>query len=106
MRRIGGYIIAMILLASCTKKMYLAPGKVNCNLPDRMQCFLVKKDLDDNWILSSEDYVGFDYQPGFQYKVKVKRSKVKRNDGTSKRVYKVLEVLEKIEKKKKEAVGN
>jgi len=93
-------LVILVFAVSCTKKMYIAPGKVSCNMPDQMTCFLVKKDIEDNWILSTENIIGFDYQPGYQYRVKVKGDKVEDELGIRRKVYKVVEVLEKVDKKK------
>ena len=89
----------MILMAfvsfSCTSTLYLAPKQVDCSGVSEQKCYLIRKSSEGNWIMHYQPIVGLDYEPGFSYKLKVKKENIKNPpmDGSSFQ-YQLVEILE------------
>lgn len=97
--RPGLWISILVMTAvfySCTPTLYVAPKRVDCTGIADQQCYLIRRTTDGNWILHYQEIQGFDYEPGFSYKIKVKKEQVKNPpmDGSSIK-YTLVEVLEK-----------
>jgi len=89
--------IALIGIAtSCSSVLYVAPRKADCAGVSPQTCYLIRKSVEGNWVMHYQEIKGFDFEPGFSYKIKVKKETVKNPpaDGSSMR-YVLLEVLEK-----------
>jgi heat shock protein HslJ len=93
-RFVGTLLIAGTV--SCTSILYVAPKKADCTGAGAQTCYLIRKGAEGNWILHYEDIKGLDYEPGFSYRIKVKKETVKNvpADRASFQ-YSVVEVLEK-----------
>jgi len=86
----------MWLSTSCTSTLYVAPKKADCTGGGAQKCYLIRKSSEGNWILHYEEIKGLEYEPGFRYKLKVKKESAK--DGPLDRStyqYQVVEVMEK-----------
>ena len=88
-------VIILISITSCVRKIYVAPGLVSCDVPGKTQCYLIKYKPDDNWIVTNNDFINFDYKQGYLYHVKASKIRVKDEGHQSKQAYKVIDVLSK-----------
>jgi heat shock protein HslJ len=88
--------LSVVLLYSCQHVLYVAPRKMDCTGSSAQKCYLVKKDLDENWVLQYDPIIGLDYIEGFQYKIKAKRERIKNPaaDGSAYQL-RVTEIMEK-----------
>jgi heat shock protein HslJ len=89
-------LVIMIGSYSCTSTLYVAPKRTDCTGVSDQQCYLIRYNPTGNWILHYQDIQGFDYEPGFSYKIKVKKEKIKNPpmDGSSLK-YTLVDVVEK-----------
>lgn len=88
-------LVLSIIWSSCTSSLYVAPKQADCKGSSDQKCFLIRKNLGENWILHYYDIKGFDYQPGFSYKLKVKKENVKNPPlKASTFNFKLVEILE------------
>ena len=92
------YIILFASLNSCTTVLYVGSKKMDCSGVGEQKCYLIRKSPEGNWVLHYEEIKGLEYEPGFSYKVKVKKHKLDNvpADKTSYQ-YEVVEVLQKID---------
>ncbi len=89
-------ISLVVGLSACSKTIYIAPQKVDCLGMADQKCFLIRYKPGDNWIMNSGSIAGFDYEEGFEYKVKVVREKVPGPvQGVGAINYRVVKVLSK-----------
>ncbi len=89
-------VVLLASLTSCTSVLYVASKKADCSGVGQQKCYLIRKTPDGNWVLHYEEIQGLDYEPGYSYKVKVKRHKL--NNAPADRStyqYEVVEVLKK-----------
>lgn len=88
--------ILFVFLSSCTSTLYVAPRQVDCSGVSDQKCYLIRKNLDENWISHFDEIIGLDYEPGFNYKIKVKKEDIKNPpvDASAFRLT-VVEILEK-----------
>ncbi len=94
--RISIVALIALLTGACQQILYVGPKKMDCGGQGLQQCYLVKKNLDENWVLQRDAIVGLDYIEGFQYKIKAKRERVRNpDDGSSGYQLKVTDVIEK-----------
>ena len=89
-------VVLLILTSSCSSVLYLAPKQVDCTGVGDQKCLLIRNSPEGNWILHYGKIDGLDYEPGFSYKVKVKKERIKNPpaDGSSIK-YNLIEILEK-----------
>jgi heat shock protein HslJ len=87
-------IILLTISVSCTSTLYVAPRKAQCTSGEQQKCFLIRKKPTGNWILHDGEIADLAYEPGFNYKIKVKKESTRRASGAS-YSYQVMEVLEK-----------
>ncbi len=89
-------IIFLWLATSCATTFYVAPLQSDCDGAALQKCFLVRRQPNENWVMLYSQIEGFDYEPGFSYRIKVNRKSVKHPpaDG-SKYKYILVEMLEK-----------
>ena len=94
--------LAVLLANTCNRQaleeetLLIREQKAPCMGVTPMLCLQVKHEQDSSWTLLSSEIEGFNYEPGFRYKLKVKVVPVKNPpaDGSSLRY-----VLEKVEEK-------
>ena len=93
---LGLILFFFVCLNACTSTLYVAPKQVDCTSISDQKCFLVRGDVQENWIMHYQAISGLDYELGFSYTLKVKKEKMKEKpaDGGSFR-YVLVEVLEK-----------
>ena len=72
------YLLAtLVIWSSCTSTLYVAPKQADCSGVSDQKCYLIRYNPGENWILHYDEISGLDYEPGFSYKLKVKRERVK-----------------------------
>lgn len=88
--------VLSVFWSSCTSTLYLAPKQVDCSGVSDQKCFLIRNNPGENWILHYDEISGLDYEPGFSYKIKIKKEQVKNPplDASSVRFI-LVEILEK-----------
>ena len=74
--------------------LYVAPNTVDCVGMVPQQCMLTKERPDDDWTYFYGEIVGFTYEPGFNYTLRVERRHIRNPpaDGSSYE-YRLVEVL-------------
>jgi heat shock protein HslJ len=94
-------LAAVLLANTCnrqgnTETLLIKESKAPCTGVAPMECLQVKHEKDTAWTLFYSNIEGFDYQPGYQYKLLVSVSEVKNPPAdASSRNYKLEKVLEK-----------
>ena len=89
-------VLTITTLTSCSTILYIAPKKADCSGVGEQKCYLIRMTTEGNWILHYEEIKGLDYEPGFSYKIKVKKESVKNPPADrSSYQYRLLEILEK-----------
>ena len=75
--------LASIAVAACGpvggpvgKTIYVGPYLVDCEGVAPQTCMLVKENLDDDWTYFYDQIEGFDYEPGFEYELRINEEKV------------------------------
>ena len=86
----------LVILSSCATTIYVAPKQADCSGVSDQKCYLIRKNIGENWILHYEEIEGLDYEPGFSFKIKVKKERIKNPpaDASSFRLI-LVEVVEK-----------
>lgn len=81
------------------KILYIENHLVDCTGVGPQKCMLVKENPNDDYIYFYDNIVGFDYEEGHTYKIKVSTEKIKNPpaDGSSLK-YTLVEILEKEKK--------
>lgn len=77
-------------------ELWIAPQQVDCVGVGPMKCMLVKRSADAEWEYFYNGIEGFTYQPGFNYRLRVRETEVRNPpaDGSSLH-YRLLELVEK-----------
>ena len=91
------FLLAILVFwSSCASTIYVAPKQADCSGVSDQKCYLIRKSPEENWVLQNSDIDGLYYEPGFSYKIKVKRERVKNPpaDGASFKTV-LVEVYEK-----------
>jgi len=90
------FLVLASVCYSCASTLYVAPKQVDCTGVSDQQCYLIRSSTTGNWILHYQDIQGLDYEPGFSYRIKVKKEHIKNTplDGSALK-YTLVEVLEK-----------
>lgn len=91
--RWASILLLALLMNACQQVLYVAPRKVDCTMGIDA-CHLIKKDLEDNWILQSDPLIGLNYVEGFRYKVKAKRVRSDLEEAASGYQLNVMEIME------------
>jgi hypothetical protein len=100
------YCIAAILLSGCTDlsgpdeqviTMDVAAQRVPCMGLVPQECFSVRQEPDSVWTLFYEPIEGFEFEPGFEFTIRVAVRTVRNPpaDGSS-LAYRLLEILRKV----------
>ena len=102
-------IIILFLFFGCNKNIdnnfkdeviYVKDKLVDCQGEMPKKCMLVKKELKDKWELFYDRIEGFNYKPGFIYKIKIRTYKLYDIPAdTSSRRYFLIRVINKKEVK-------
>ena len=74
MKKVFGIILFLIFAISCkttTETLIIGPSKVPCTGVAPQDCLQVKKDSSGTWENFYGDIKGFDYEPGYEYTIKV-----------------------------------
>ena len=87
--------LLIIISLSCTRKIYVAPETAECIVGKNGVCYLIKGNLEENWFMIAEDILGFDFENGYLYRLKVKKVKVVDDFGKTKNAYQLIETLSK-----------
>ena len=58
------------------KTIYVGPGQVDCVGVAPQKCLLVKEKPDDEWTMYYDQIVGFDYEPGYEYELRILEEEV------------------------------
>lgn len=58
------------------KTIYVGPYQVDCVGVAPQKCLLVKQDLKDDWTLYYDQIEGFEYEPGYDYELRIQEEKV------------------------------
>lgn len=74
-------ISVIIFLASCastknTEKITIASEKGDCVGVAPMKCYLIKKEGQSNWEFLYTGIEGFNYEPGFEYVLEIKKDTI------------------------------
>jgi heat shock protein HslJ len=88
--------ILLVLPTACTSVLYVAPKRADCTSVTDQYCYLIRNSPEGNWVMHLQEIKGLDYEPGFSYKLKVKKESVKKSqaDGGIMR-YAMVELMEK-----------
>lgn len=88
--------ILLVLPTACTSVLYVAPKRADCTSVTDQYCYLIRNSPEGNWLMHLQEIKGLDYEPGFSYKLKVKKESVKKSqaDGGTMR-YAMVELMEK-----------
>jgi len=74
---LGSLVAIMVMLASCSKteteKITVASAQADCTGVGPMKCLLVKMEGDTQWQFMYEGIEGFQYTPGYEYVLEVKK---------------------------------
>jgi len=76
--------LAAVALAACgpfsfgpaEKTIYVGPYQVDCVGVAPQKCLLVRQDPGDEWSMYYDQIQGFEYEPGFQYELRITEEKV------------------------------
>ena len=89
-------LFLLIGVFSCTSTLYIAPKQVDCTGVSDQKCYLIRRSTEGNWILHYDEITGLEYEPGFSYKIKVKKVQIKNPPMDASTIkYDLVEVLEK-----------
>jgi heat shock protein HslJ len=77
-------LIAATVLAACApsgggaagKTVYVGPYQVPCTGVAPQMCMLVREDPDKDWTMFYDQIQGFDYEPGYEYELRVQEEKL------------------------------
>ena len=58
------------------KTIYVGPRQVDCEGVAPQKCMLVRESLDDDWTMYYDRIVGFDYEPGYEYELRIVEEEV------------------------------
>jgi heat shock protein HslJ/predicted small secreted protein len=97
-------LLAATVLAACAtfgglgaeKTVYVGPYQVPCEGVAPQLCMLVKEKPSDEWTLYYDEIEGFDYEPGFEYELRVLEEKVENPPADASSIrWTLLEVISK-----------
>lgn len=91
------FSVTSITFAQETVKMQVKESKVPCTGVGPMECLQVKTGKEKEWTYFYRDIEGFDFEPGYRYKLKIEKSKQERNlpADASAYTYKLKKVISK-----------
>ena len=58
------------------KTVYVGPYLVDCVGVAPQKCMLVKENLEDEWGAYYDNIAGFDYEPGYEYELRINETHV------------------------------
>jgi|UniRef100_UPI004048F08F heat shock protein HslJ len=109
--RILSAICLLALVFSCSKDnekiLFVSDVKMDCTGVAPQKCLQIKEKESDDWMYFYSDIEGFDYEEGYNYKIKVEVSEVENvpADASSLK-YTLLEVIEKTKAPRSLAKGS
>ena len=75
--------LASVVVAACgpvggsgEKTIYVGPRQVDCVGVAPQKCLLVKENPDDDWTMHYDRIEGFDFEPGYEYELRIVEEKV------------------------------
>ena len=75
--------LASVVVAACgpvggpaEKTIYVGPRQVDCVGVAPQKCLLVKENPDDDWTMYYDRIEGFDYEPGYEYELRIVEEEV------------------------------
>jgi heat shock protein HslJ len=75
--------LASVVVAACgpvggsaEKTIYVGPRQVDCVGVAPQKCLLVKENPDDDWSMYYDRIEGFDYEPGYEYELRIVEEEV------------------------------
>jgi heat shock protein HslJ len=75
--------LASVVVAACgpvggsaEKTIYVGPRQVDCVGVAPQKCLLVKENLDDEWTMYYDQIEGFDYEPGYEYELRITEEEI------------------------------
>lgn len=80
--RILWLVCSLFVLCACEDKekillLTVASEKGSCFVVGEFPCYIVKFNKNDNWTTITESIKGFDYEPGYEYVIKVREKHIK-----------------------------
>ena len=93
--RIAIYLLLLVPTA-CTSVLYVAPKRADCTAVSDQFCYLIRSNPEGNWVMHYQEINGLDYEPGFSYKIRVKKETVKGSQAFEPSLrYTMVELIEK-----------
>lgn len=97
-------VLLSVALSSCKEDigneitLTVASQKGTCNIVGEYSCYIVKYDGSSTWTTIPESIKGFDYQPGYEYVIRVSKKKVNNPPQDYTGEYILHEVISKVQK--------
>ncbi len=89
-------LLFLPLFFACTSVLYIAPKQADCVEGAGKPCYLIRTSPEGNWVLHDREITGLNYEEGFTYTIKVKKTNAKeREQSGTDAEYIVLSVVEK-----------
>lgn len=68
-------VIFAVLTMACKSNpnLYVASKQVDCVGAGPQKCLLVKENKDENWTYLYDNIQGFNYEPGYEYELIIKK---------------------------------
>lgn len=108
MKRITLHLFAITIIAlvfsSCKTSqpnLYVASKEVDCTGVGPQKCLLIKENKDDQWTFFYQGIEGFNYEPGYEYALEIKKEKIENLPADASSVRYIL--VKEITKEKKES---
>jgi len=78
-RVILALLIASFLMVSCkrTEQITVASEQVDCAGVGLQKCYLIRGGTDESWQYLYNEIEGFEYEPGYEYIIEIRKEKVK-----------------------------
>lgn len=100
-------VVMSVILASCsdtvTEKIVVASAQTDCTGVGPMKCLLVKMEGDTDWRFMYENIKGFEYTPGYEYVLEVKKNEREQPAADQATIYYTL--VKEISKEQKRSAG-
>ncbi len=93
-------VLCVLVIVSCSKNektIYVSDAKADCTGVAPQKCLQIKEKQSDEWTYYYDAIEGFDYEEGYNYKIKVEVSKIDNPpaDASSEK-YTLVEIIEKV----------
>jgi hypothetical protein len=98
--RLSFLLVLLLTVASCGDErvvLYVAPEQRPCTGVSEQLCFLVREDVNAEWQYFYDQIQGFEFEPGYTYKLLVHRSRVDNPAADQSALrWRLIRVLEKV----------